>query len=86
MTSGQDASTLFESCLESDDALVRVAAAVGQWELDLHGAGLLEVLATGATSDDEEVAESGCSEAGWASPSSPPASQRLSSRAEGRRA
>jgi len=30
-----------------------VVAAVGYWELGLHGAGLLEVLATGATSDDQ---------------------------------
>ena len=38
--------------IESEDAMVKVAAAVGCWELGLHGAGLLEVLATGATSDD----------------------------------
>ena len=51
------AAALFESCLESDDTLVRAAAAAGYWELSLHGAGLLEVLATGAESDDQLVRE-----------------------------
>jgi hypothetical protein len=49
------AAALFESCLDSDDELVRVAAAAGYWEVGLEAARLQEVLAAGATSDDELV-------------------------------
>jgi hypothetical protein len=49
------AAALFESCLESDDELVRVAAAAGYWEVGLEGARLQEVLAAGLTTDDELV-------------------------------
>jgi hypothetical protein len=51
------AAALFESCLESDDELVRVAAAAGYWEVGLEGARLQDVLATGVTTDDELVQE-----------------------------
>jgi pimeloyl-ACP methyl ester carboxylesterase len=51
------AAALFESCLDSDDDLVRVSAAAGYWEVGLEGERLQAILADGAEIQDELVRE-----------------------------